>query len=801
MAQDQTVSGNTGDAHLPHDGDPTHKDDTPPTAQRAVEPDSQSHPAGDGSDNQDPFPGTAQDGPQNHHQNSASDVETQEHPQVVDNATSDSEAQPPLPPVSPSPVPRKPVAKAVVVTNGAEIPDRRLAKAPAQSARDLGGFWHNWWSEMTFLILMFGAFAAIVAVIAPYQHRRLPSWPYSITINALIAVFTVILRGSILFIATKTLSQQKWIWFGGPHARPLFDLSRFDNASRGPWGSFLLVLSLHGRSLLATLGALITVLTIAIDPFAQQVVHYYSCSQASTGTNATMPRTGLFQEAGSVQLRVNANTVTPGLASAINAGVFSAEAAKRITSDCPSGNCQFSEPYHTLGYCSNCSDISDQVKVTNFDVPYTFLNQTSIIQALNTSLPSGYSTQYVTFENATYLVTGVLDPSVIESGTNAPSPFAITHEKDFQILYGAYTDDNANSGMEHPTCSEAEKHHAQTAWGCRGYGAAQCSLVPCIRTYEAAISNGTVDETLISTSRDWGYSYRVSKASVYVPCLSAQQKRALKDQGYPITDSMVWLPYDHNIDPSTGMWELNATHGTNQSATDIVPPKCLYEFFFLAMTSINEYLQSQIFNGTVTAYGSDGRAAFTSTNPVVAAIYNGGNISFPHVESLFENISLAMTSYIRQNSNGTYLGRYFQVSNTSISFDPNFLAQGTMYQQDTCVEVRWPWLILPGTLAVLTALFLCATIIETSLARPSNASLKDGSAAERGNPAGILPRRRAAVWKESLLPLLFHGLDAKVVEEHNTSGLTPIDELEKWARTLNVRMDNGDQGWKFVKVE
>jgi hypothetical protein len=286
-----------------------------------------------------------------------------------------------------------------------------------------------------------------------------------------------------------------------------------------------------------------------------------------------------------------------------------------------------------------------------------------------------------------------------------------------------------------------------------------------------------------------------------IPCLSSQQKRALQKEGYPITDSMVWLPYDHNIDPSTGMWELNATYGTNQSATDIVPPKCLYEFFFLAMTSINQYLQSQIFNGTVTAYGSDGNGAYTSTNPVVAAIYNGGNISYPHVESMFENISLAMTSYIRQNSNATYLARYFQVSNTSISFDPNFLAQGTILQQDTCVEVRWPWLILPGTLAVLTALFLCATIIETSLARPGTGSLKDVPAAEGGPRGGMLPRRRAAVWKESLLPLLYHGLDENLVAEHDLSNLTPIDELEKWAKTLNVRMDNGDKGWKFVKVD
>lgn len=396
-----------------------------------------------------------------------------------------------------------------------EIPDKPPHDVDERSQRDHRGFWQNWWAEMIFLILMFGSFAAIIAVIAPYQHRRLPSWPYSITINALIAIFTVILRGSILFIAAKTLSQQKWIWFGSHRARPLIDMSRFDNASRGPWGSFLLVGTLYGRSTLATLGAAIIILTIAIDPFAQQVVHYYSCNLPSTSTNATMPRTGLFQETGSTRLRVNANTITAGLASAINAGVFSANAAMQITSACPSGNCRFSDPYHTVGYCSNCSDISDQVKVTNFDVPVTFLNQTTITQGLNTSLSSGYYTEYATSTNATLMVAGVLDPSVIAPGTNAPNPFELVHEKDFQVLYGAYKDD-PNSYVVHPTCSNVEKSDPRTSWGCRGYGAAQCSLVPCIRTYTAEVSNGTVHENLISTSRDWGYSYRVSKASVYV---------------------------------------------------------------------------------------------------------------------------------------------------------------------------------------------------------------------------------------------------------------------------------------------
>jgi hypothetical protein len=35
-------------------------------------------------------------------------------------------------------------------------------------------------------------------------------------------------------------------------------------------------------------------------------------------------------------------------------------------------------------------------------------------------------------------------------------------------------------------------------WRCRGYGAAKCSLYPCIRTYQANMTNGKFVETVVS---------------------------------------------------------------------------------------------------------------------------------------------------------------------------------------------------------------------------------------------------------------------------------------------------------------
>lgn len=39
--------------------------------------------------------------------------------------------------------------------------------------------------------------------------------------------------------AAEGISQLKWYWFNEP--QPLIDLDRFDTASRGPWGSLLLL--------------------------------------------------------------------------------------------------------------------------------------------------------------------------------------------------------------------------------------------------------------------------------------------------------------------------------------------------------------------------------------------------------------------------------------------------------------------------------------------------------------------------------------------------------------------------------
>ena len=85
----------------------------------------------------------------------------------------------------------------------------------------------------------------------------------------------------------------KWIYYER-RAHPLDDLARVDSASRGEWGSLTFLTLIRWRAKAAGLGALLTILALGIDPFAQQAVTFYDKRVNTTAMNAFIPRTSIF---------------------------------------------------------------------------------------------------------------------------------------------------------------------------------------------------------------------------------------------------------------------------------------------------------------------------------------------------------------------------------------------------------------------------------------------------------------------------------------------------------------------------
>lgn len=152
----------------------------------------------------------------------------------------------------------------------------------------------------------------------------------------------------------------KWIWFASP--RPLGDIDRYEAAGRSPWGAFKLLCK-RSADTITSIGAIITILSLAIDPFSQQVLQFYSCPQPAAGMSATVLRTNNYTTSDL------SNNLSEKMTAALYQGVLasSTDTSSTFATSCPSGNCTFAGLYYTsLAMCSSVRDISDTVIEDNY---------------------------------------------------------------------------------------------------------------------------------------------------------------------------------------------------------------------------------------------------------------------------------------------------------------------------------------------------------------------------------------------------------------------------------------------------
>ena len=192
-----------------------------------------------------------------------------------------------------------PPGKAVLITETLSPDDQRNDRASvARTTRwpDSGplGSLRIWWREMIACVIMFVMLFAILATLFPYQGRPLPKWPYNLSVNTLVSLLVTVMKTAILFILAEGISQLKWDWFR--QTRPLAHLPRYDEASRGAWGCVWLLVTLKGRSLVATIGALLVIISLVLDPLAQQLIHYVDCEVLSVRMPASLPRSSNYDE-------------------------------------------------------------------------------------------------------------------------------------------------------------------------------------------------------------------------------------------------------------------------------------------------------------------------------------------------------------------------------------------------------------------------------------------------------------------------------------------------------------------------
>jgi hypothetical protein len=119
---------------------------------------------------------------------------------------------------------------------------------------------------------------------------------------------------------------------------------------------------------LTTFGAFITVAALAVDPFSQQILQTYSCSEVVPYLTGSIPRGNNFT---ADYTPTNSGGYIPVLDSQMARAIFLGalqppqNISSQVIAQCPSGNCTFptsaGATYETIAMCSSCEDISSSI--------------------------------------------------------------------------------------------------------------------------------------------------------------------------------------------------------------------------------------------------------------------------------------------------------------------------------------------------------------------------------------------------------------------------------------------------------
>ncbi|CVL12577.1 uncharacterized protein FPRN_15129 [Fusarium proliferatum] len=104
----------------------------------------------------------------------------------------------------------------------------------------------SWWQEIAWCVFAAGLLVLLVVLLKTHDKKPAPEW--FVSLNAVVAAIATICRASMVIPVSEGLSQLKWNAFARSQ-RPLDDLKTFDQASRGPFGSLLLLSKTRGRLL------------------------------------------------------------------------------------------------------------------------------------------------------------------------------------------------------------------------------------------------------------------------------------------------------------------------------------------------------------------------------------------------------------------------------------------------------------------------------------------------------------------------------------------------------------------------
>lgn len=583
---------------------------------------------------------------------------------------------------------------------------------------------------------------AVIGVLIYLRGEPLSKWTLEekthLTLNTYISILSKMAGAALILPVSEALGQLKWSWFL-EHSKQMWDFEIFDNASRGPWGSMLLLLRTKGRAL-AALGALIMLCSLALDPFFQQVVDFPERWALRTDVTSEIPTVLHYNPRNDLEFKQHVEqSVADKSMVAILREYFYANGTQPvpfgngtrpdIPLSCPTSNCTW-PAYDTLAVCSRCEDVSDMLDISHTCL-YTTIdwsaNWTGPIE--DEPYPNGTVCGY--YLNATseapILLSGYLvDNNTLEDTKGEALLTRLIPLSDFDTKDPYYGNGSVYfKNIQYPLLDALVASVPSGIEGVYGNEAPvvhECMLSWCVQT--------------IQSSYEWGiYSENVT-SEYFGPSDPVPWPWQVSE-----VEAGTYLVYAPNItlQPYTEGSKMNITFGAeNNTISNIM---VIFDDIFPATYTVADAMAQPIFRYKNFPPGPSTRMMG----------YNPWQVP-KDLHRHMERIASSMTNAMRSSPDKR-------------------MTTGKAYSQENFVDVRWQWLTLPLGLLIIALIFLSATIAK--------------SAAERD---------RVGVWKTSAYATLLYGLPDEMQKKITRSGSVGTPRAK--AKELKVRLQP-NLGWRI----
>jgi hypothetical protein len=598
----------------------------------------------------------------------------------------------------------------------------------------------NWLVEIVCVIMGSACIAALCLVLQHYNGKATPqfgsAFGSSLTLNTLVAIIAALAKLLLLFPVAECIGQLRWIWFSRGY-RQLGDFATWDYAARGSvWSGFELVWTTKMRSL-ASMGAVITLFAVAIDPLSQQLIAYRDSSVEAAGASATILIASEFLELATdvegaitstedymdfLQLAQSPSEyayISVGMKRAIRAGLDNGKnRILDLPAACPSGNCTF-ETYSSLAVCMSFADITEH------------------LYEKDANGQGGYGTQIHLTDDHYLTKNALFLQEILDVGSVAPAS-EVTETDGRPAVFLNFSQSIAFKDIESPladifiltrngsTSLPPEEGLGNVAYT---YAAFEVALSWCVAAYSTTVANGTSSTTMISNDKHFTYRNESSALVNEAP------------KGQYLQDSSVDGKHHAGL-----QWFFKrllagriSQDGTDQTTTTSDVAQTIYEPF----SGLNATLPKGNLSRTLRATERYG------------------------LQRIFDNVAVSMTNYIRLGDE--------TADPSNPDYNPPTVATGTVFEPLAVVHIRWPWIAAHACFALFSAGLLLATIL-----------------CHRASPL-----RGQEPWKSSGVAIL-HALEPDL--QRDLKGIAKMSELQRRAGEHRVRLEKGDEGWRLVSM-